>query len=43
MKVSWKNEHVFVSGADYCGGTNGIPTDVTGYMYIDYVKVYQMQ
>ena len=32
-----------VCGAEYCGGTTGIPKDVTGYFYIDYVKVYQAQ
>ena len=33
--------NIAVCGASYCGGTSGIPTDVTGKMYVDYVKVYQ--
>ena len=32
-----------VCGADYCGGTSGIPKDVTAYLYVDYVRVYQAE
>ena len=30
-----------VCGANYCGGTSGVPTNVTAYLYVDYVRVYQ--
>ena len=30
-----------VCGASYCGGTSGIPKDVTAYLYVDYVRVYK--
>eukprot|EP01084_Bolivina_argentea_P288540 495248_1 len=32
-----------VCGASYCGGTSGIPKDVTAYFYIDYVRVYEAE
>lgn len=32
-----------VCGADYCGGTSGIPRNITGYFYIDYVRVYEYE
>lgn len=31
-----------VCGANWCGGPNGIPKNITAYFYIDYVRVYQL-
>eukprot|EP00483_Globobulimina_turgida_P004929 UN04938 len=31
-----------ICGAGWCGGTNNIPKDVTAYMYIDYVRIYEL-